>query len=152
MIARCLRPDTLIDGFIKLVNDNLGAEYLESQPANISNAYQDASNVNPIIFILSSGTDPVQDVTNFALQAGFYDRFKTLSLGQGQGPKAAELIENGRMEGFWVLLQNCHLLTSWMPRLEEILQNLHEVHNDFRLWLTSMPSPQFPVFCSSKWN
>jgi hypothetical protein len=48
MIARCLRPDTLIDGFIKLVNDNLGAEYLESQPANIINAYQDATNMTQL--------------------------------------------------------------------------------------------------------
>jgi hypothetical protein len=32
-----------------------------------------------------------------------------------------------------------------MPKLEELLQNLHDVHGDFRLWFTSMPSPHFPV-------
>jgi hypothetical protein len=44
------------------------------------------------------------------MHSGFFKKFKTLSLGQGQGPKAAELIENGRTEGFLVLLQNCSKL------------------------------------------
>jgi dynein heavy chain len=51
-------------------------------------------------------------VQNFAAQQGFLEKVKALSLGQGQGEKAAELIESGRTEGFWVLLQNYHLATS----------------------------------------
>jgi len=144
-IARCLRPDTLVDGFTIMIQESLGPEFLVCEPANINQAFQDSSSTIPIVFILSSGTDPAQDVQNFAAQMGFLEKLKSLSLGQGQGAKAAELIENARTEGYWVLLQNCHLATSWMPKLEEILHNLKEVHVDFRLWLTSMPSPQFPV-------
>ena len=51
-------------------------------------------------------------------------------------------------EGRWILLQNCHLAPSFMPDLERILEamenNKHEVHANFRLWLTSMPSDIFP--------
>jgi dynein heavy chain len=53
----------------------------------------------------------------------------------------------GMERGMWVCLQNCHLSQSWMPSLERIVENIdpEKVHKDFRLWLTSMPSPAFPV-------
>ncbi|KAL3138895.1 hypothetical protein ABBQ32_005718 [Trebouxia sp. C0010 RCD-2024] len=46
--------------------------------------------------------------------------------------------------------QNCHLVKSWMPELERQVARLRtegepDLHSSFRLWLTSMPSPHFPV-------
>merc|ERR1719379_3269543 len=76
------------------------------------------------------------------------DNLAVISLGQGQGPKAQKLIDEGCNKGTWVLLQNCHLATSWMPTLEKIVEAFEDspnIHQDFRLYLTSMPSPHFPV-------
>ena len=76
-----------------------------------------------------------------------FDRLKTISLGQGQGPIAEAQIATGVEVGDWVCLQNCHLASSWMPELEKLLEahQTMKLHEEFRLWLSSMPSSIFPV-------
>lgn len=76
------------------------------------------------------------------------ERLKIISLGQGQGKKAAALIEEAKREGNWVCLLNCHLARTWMGDLELIIEKIPEsdnVNNDFRIFLTSMPASYFPV-------
>lgn len=43
------------------------------------------------------------------------------------------------------MLQNVHLLIRWLQSLEKALEKLTKPHPDFRLWLTTAPTPEFPV-------
>lgn len=47
--------------------------------------------------------------------------------------------------GYWLMLQNCHLLIPFMYKLEKVLDGISKVHPDFRLWLATDATPSFPV-------
>lgn len=115
----------------------------------LNHSYRDTSSSTPLIFILSTGTDPFGALTKFAGETGFADKYDSISLGQGQGPIAEGLIREGCSKGRWIFLQNCHLATSWMPKLEQLIMEITEedknIHKDFRLFLSSMPSSAFPI-------
>ncbi|CAD7943415.1 unnamed protein product [Amoebophrya sp. A25] len=146
-LMRAMRLSRLTLAIVNFIASQIGQKFVEPPTFDIQKSFGDSLNFTPLIFILVSGSDPVGDVITFAEKMGMSKKLEMISLGQGQGPKAAALIENGVHSGSWVLLQNCHLAISWMPKLEAIVEqfNPDNINNNFRLWLTSMPSIAFPV-------
>jgi len=151
LVLKIMRPEKMVFGVPNFVKKHLGGTFIESQPFDLSASYTQSDNATPIIFVLSSGADPTAYLMKLARDTGFYDKIKVISLGQGQGPKAEVLIETAIKDGEsikWVCLQNCHLAASWMSTLESMIEKISsvwDVHNDFRLFLTSMPTTSFPV-------
>jgi len=146
IVLKAIRPDKLIPAIQDWVTLKIGRQFVEPPTFNLAQCFKDASVITPLIFVLSPGSDPVADFLRFAEEMGFSKKYDQISLGQGQGPKAERMIKEFANRGGWVLLQNCHLATSWMPELEKICEDLNEnLHKDFRLWLTSMPTPSFPI-------
>eukprot|EP00117_Sycon_ciliatum_P001752 scpid1043/ scgid5734/ Dynein heavy chain 1, axonemal; Axonemal beta dynein heavy chain 1; Ciliary dynein heavy chain 1 len=147
LVLRCLRVDKITNAMQDFVAHHLGQRFIEPQTADLSAVFGDSSPTIPLIFVLSTGTDPAASLYKFADEMNFTRKLNAISLGQGQGPRAEELMQQAMDRGKWVFFQNCHLSPSWMPALERLIENIdkEKVHKDFRLWLTSMPSPKFPV-------
>ena len=165
LILKAFREEKLLFAIKTYVAENLGQFFVESPAVSMEEIYADTDAATPIIFILSVGADPTGMLFSYAKKVEFNEKLRLISLGQGQGPRAEKLIQHAAANGEWVLLQNCHLAKSWLPRLEKIVDEMEEVHagktfsseekntriiskklhKDFRLFLTSMPAPYFPV-------
>ena len=96
-IVRCLRRDKLMDAVQSFVleQDFMGRRYVEPPPMNLKDCFNDSSVVMPLIFILSTGSDPNKDMLQLAEEMGVADSMKSIALGDGQGKLAEGMIDRG---------------------------------------------------------
>ncbi|NXL44771.1 DYH1 protein, partial [Podilymbus podiceps] len=147
LVLRCLRADKITNAMQDFVALNLDRHFIEPQSTDLSVVFRESTATTPLVFVLSPGTDPAADLYKFAEEMKFSQKLSAISLGQGQGPRAEAMMRSAMEQGNWVFFQNCHLAPSWMPSLERLVEGIDpsKVHQDFRLWLTSLPSSCFPV-------
>jgi dynein heavy chain len=77
-----------------------------------------------VIFILSSGSDPTNDIQKLA-ERKINDEQKSLqilAMGQNQEKIALQALRTAQQQGTWLLLQNCHLLLPFLNQLEKELE------------------------------
>ncbi|KAJ2996626.1 Dynein heavy chain 10, axonemal [Globomyces sp. JEL0801] len=145
-LLRCFRIDRVYNGITNFVIQNMGERYVMPPVINYKNIFDQSLPTSPVVFILSPGADPQNDLQKLAESLGFGgSRLKFLSLGQGQAPIALQLLETAVARGQWLMLQNCHLLVAWLRTLEKTLEKIDKPHKDFRLWLTTEPTEGFPI-------
>jgi dynein heavy chain len=155
LIVRALRPDRMTIAITKFIKDILpegpvftdGDAQLSSYDI-LHKAYEDTTPSTPVYFILSPGVDVVADVEKYALSLGKMKgkNYHNISLGQGQEKIAEAKLDVAHKEGHWVLLQNLHLMPTWLGQLEKKLATFQaeKSHKDFRLFVTSDPSRRIP--------
>ncbi|CAF0871119.1 unnamed protein product [Rotaria sordida] len=146
MLLRCFRVDRIYLAITQYVTKIMGDQFVTPPVIHFEAIWEQSTPLSPIIFILSPGSDPTTDLLKLAERTEFgAAKVKLLAMGQGQEKVAINLMEQAVSRGYWLMLQNCHLLVKWLFELEKHLDKLSKPHPDFRLWLTTEPTPKFPI-------
>ncbi len=74
------------------VSNNLGQRFIEPQTADLSVSFKESSPTTPLVFVLSTGTDPAADLYKFAEEMRFSKKLTSISLGQGQVSRRKNII------------------------------------------------------------
>ncbi|ESO12478.1 hypothetical protein HELRODRAFT_155577 [Helobdella robusta] len=144
-MLRCLRPDRMTYAVKLFVEEKLGSKFVETRSLDFSKSFEESGSGTPVMFILSPGVDPLKDVETLGVKLGFSvdkSNFHNISLGQGQEVVAEDAMEKASKSGHWVVLQNIHLVSRWLPALEKLLEQYSlESHADFRVFISAEPAP-----------
>jgi dynein heavy chain len=99
----------------------------------------------PVFFVLFPGVDPTPDVervgkaNNVSIADG---TLINISMGQGQEDIAIKALHNCAKHGHWIMVQNVHLMQTWLKVFERNLEIIQEdVHPKFRCYISSEPPP-----------
>ena len=138
-LLRCFRVDRVCRAVTTYVAEKMGQVYVQPPVLHFENLVDQSTSINPIVFILSPGSDPGSDLTKLARKMGIANRLKVISLGQGQGQLALDMLETAAQRGHWLMLQNCHLLVKWLRDLEKAVEQLKQPHPEFRLCESPCP-------------
>lgn len=85
LLLRAIRPDRLPSALTQFVSDNMkNQEYIEQPAFDMKLIFSETSKHIPIFFVLFPGVDPTPDVEKVALEYGLRNKFKNISMGQGQ--------------------------------------------------------------------
>jgi dynein heavy chain len=123
----------------------MGKVYITEKPFDMTETFSETSNQTPVFFVLFAGVDPTPWVESLGKERGISTEnksFMNISMGQGQEPVAESVVTRYAKEGGWVMLQNLHLMSSWVPKLERLLEVVAEdAHENFRCFISAEPPP-----------
>ena len=81
ILLKAIRPDKISQAIQNYIVEKIGKSFIDPPVFNIGPCYKDSSVVTPLIFILSSGSDPVADFKKFLVEVDMQNRYDMISLG-----------------------------------------------------------------------
>jgi dynein heavy chain len=148
LLYRAMRPDRVPSALTNFVGEMMDERYVEQPPFNIFETFGESDKRVPIFFVLFPGVDPTPEVERVAAKYNISTankKFTNISMGQGQEKPAKDALFHAAEKGHWIMLQNLHLMQSWLKGLNGLEGFLETVfsncHPNFRVFLSSEPPP-----------
>jgi dynein heavy chain 2 len=94
ILIQVFRPDRLESAMHNFVKEAFGNQTIQAATFSLANLYQtESSPTDPILFIISAGSDPSAELEEFADQIVGRNAFHEIAMGGGQNDIAIETIK-----------------------------------------------------------
>ena len=119
LLMQAIRPDRVTVVLAQYITETMGSDYVFQKPYDMAQTYAESSAATPMYFVLFPGVDPTPWVEGLGKTMGLTTengKFVNISMGQGQEAPAEAMLERCAQSGGWLMLQNVHLMQSWLTR------------------------------------
>jgi dynein heavy chain 2, cytosolic len=145
IITKMFREDRLESSLVNFIEKILGTLQVLGPKLQFEEIYTiESAPGTPILFITSPGSDPSNQLEEFAIKKIGRENFVQMSLGGNQNEAAMKMLKEAAESGKWIFLKNLHLVPSFLVLLEKEFAGLSK-HKNFRLWLTTEFQDRFPA-------
>ena len=83
ILLKSIRADKITVALQNYIIEQIGKQYVTPPTFRLDACYRDSSNITPLIFVLSSGSDPIGTFMKLVDEMDMKSRYQTISLGQG---------------------------------------------------------------------
>lgn len=125
MITKIFHPEFITAAVTDFIATEMGTQFVNPPQFDIHKSFEESNILTPLIFILSPEIDPIDTLWMFAERLGYSQSMQMISLGADQGDFIENALINAQKQGSWICLQNCHLNTEWLVKLENIWKNMN---------------------------
>lgn len=66
ILLKTIRPDKIVHAVKKFIVNNMGRAFVEPPPFDLQSSFADSNPFTPLVFILSPGSDPMDNLMMFA--------------------------------------------------------------------------------------
>lgn len=143
-LIRSIREDRAVLASQKFIRRVLGEEFMAPVTDPIAEVWEETEPTKPVLYLLAPGSDPTGSIDELARKRKIPTA--KVSMGEEQEIIAKKHIDDAMRDGFWVILNNCHLSLEFMAEMEDILNPKDkEIHETFRIFITCEPNKDFPL-------
>ena len=143
LLIRSWCPDRTLSQAKKYIQMSLGAAFLENNVLDLEKLSEETDIKTPLICLLSTGSDPCNQIDTIARNK--MQEYRQIAMGQGQEEVARKMITEALLHGHWLMLQNCHLCPEFCEEIMQTIMDASDTHHQFRLWITTEVYNKFPI-------
>lgn len=122
LVFQIFRPDLLLDVISKTTTNLLGLQNSLVGQSHIKQLLNESSNIEPILIVATSGTDPTSELKEIAKNSIGANNFTEIYVGKGQENHLDLIKSLAESQNQWICVKNIHLMPQFITKIENKLK------------------------------